>query len=213
MKHKIDNKKVKYLVFDLGAVLLNIDLSRFTQRIQNLLGSAAFSLSHEKLPFYEDFERGALNETDFFKLMQQQLGTDIPILDLKEAWSRILLNANLPAWDFLKKTREAGYETYLLSNTNAAHRKQFDQIFDKELGNGQFYKHFNEVFYSHEMGFVKPEKAIYQETTKQANIEPEHCLFIDDKKENVEAAQICNWQAWQFTCNDDWARLSDLLLW
>jgi HAD superfamily hydrolase (TIGR01509 family) len=48
-----------------------------------------------------------------------------------------------------------------------------------------FYKSFKVVLFS---GLRKPDKRVYLEATRQLKVDPSHCIFIDDRSKNVEAA-------------------------
>ena len=42
---------------------------------------------------------------------------------------------------------------------------------------------------------IKPDAGIYRYLTDKYNLESEECLFIDDRKENVDTALQLGWQA------------------
>jgi len=48
---------------------------------------------------------------------------------------------------------------------------------------------FNRYFVSCEIGHKKPNPEIYQHVLTQLNLQGKYCFFIDDKKENIEAAR------------------------
>ncbi len=48
---------------------------------------------------------------------------------------------------------------------------------------------------SNEIGFLKPEKEVFEIATKKANVPPNEILFIDDRKQNVRGAREFGWQA------------------
>lgn len=51
-----------------------------------------------------------------------------------------------------------------------------------------FFGDFDGVVVSGEEGVIKPDPAIYQTLLDRYNLIPEECVFIDDRKENVDAA-------------------------
>ena len=51
------------------------------------------------------------------------------------------------------------------------------------------YDPFDKCFYSHEVGCMKPDLAIYEFAIKEMGFEPSECVFFDDVEENVEAAR------------------------
>jgi HAD superfamily hydrolase (TIGR01509 family) len=48
-----------------------------------------------------------------------------------------------------------------------------------------FKNHLKLCFFS---GLRKPDKRVYLEATRQLKVDPTHCIFIDDRSKNVEAA-------------------------
>ena len=52
----------------------------------------------------------------------------------------------------------------------------------------EFKSLFNAFYLSHEIGFRKPNTNIYEYVLQENNLKAHECLFIDDTKENTEAA-------------------------
>ena len=88
------------------------------------------------------------------------------------------------------------YKLYLVSNTNSIHKKYGYE-------NYEFLKLFDEIFLSHEVGFIKPEEEIYREVEKVSGFPSEEHIFIDDILEYVDAAKNIGWDGIQFTGYDD----------
>ncbi len=73
-------------------------------------------------------------------------------------------------------------------------------IFDKERLDKQVnLSNYDYIFLSYEFGIRKPEKLIFEKINKDLPFNPKNILFIDDKKENVEAALNIGWNAFQAT--------------
>ena len=51
-----------------------------------------------------------------------------------------------------------------------------------------FLQLFDQRFYSHELGLMKPDAKTYQYVIKTLDVPAEQILFIDDSKANVDAA-------------------------
>ncbi|WP_313791546.1 HAD-IA family hydrolase [Lacinutrix neustonica] len=81
----------------------------------------------------------------------------------------------------------------LLSNTNELHInciKKHITFYD------DFKNCFDRFYLSHEINLRKPNATIFEYVLKQNALKPEECLFIDDTKENILAAQQLNFQVW-----------------
>jgi len=77
----------------------------------------------------------------------------------------------------------------LLSNTNALHVPYFVSLLKTQHGFEEMESLFEKVYYSHELGMRKPDRAIYEFVLRDAGIVPEETLFIDDREENILAAR------------------------
>ena len=77
------------------------------------------------------------------------------------------------------------YQCYVLSNWSA-------ETFEGMTDDYPFLKKFNGLIISGEDKIIKPDPAIYQLAIDRFNINPQKCVFIDDKLENIQAAKKLN---------------------
>ncbi len=66
-----------------------------------------------------------------------------------------------------------------------------------------FDKYFKKLYISSEVGFRKPDKEIFNLFLTETGLKPEECLFIDDKKENTQAAGALGFAVFQYTSFKD----------
>jgi HAD superfamily hydrolase (TIGR01509 family) len=79
----------------------------------------------------------------------------------------------------------------------------------------EVYKYFDGEVVSCEEHVVKPNAEIYNILTSRYALNPEETLFIDDRKENVEAAIVAGWSGYHFNARnpkDSCLELSEILL-
>ena len=94
--------------------------------------------------------------------------------------------------EVLRLLKDKNYKCYVLSNWSAETFKgipidyPFMQLFDGLLISG-------------EDKLIKPDQAIYELAKKRFNLDPEETVFIDDKLENIEAAQKMNFKTIHLT--------------
>ena len=67
-------------------------------------------------------------------------------------------------------------------------------------------RQFEHCTWSHTLKLAKPEVAIYQHAAEGLRTAPERILFVDDKMENIEAAQRAGMQAVQYTGHETFVR-------
>ncbi len=88
----------------------------------------------------------------------------------------------------------------ICSNTNAAHWDYLNRLYKLD-------RLAQTAILSHECGCEKPQASIYLLAAQAHGRAPEHCLFIDDRADNVSAAQALGFQAHQFTGFEDFRRV------
>ena len=81
----------------------------------------------------------------------------------------------------LKKLKNQNYECYVLSNWSA-------ETFVGMIDYYPFLKLFDDLLISGEDKLIKPDAAIYELAINRFNLKPNETVFIDDKLENIKAA-------------------------
>jgi HAD superfamily hydrolase (TIGR01509 family) len=61
--------------------------------------------------------------------------------------------------------------------------------YDATLKEHAFYSQFDDIFVSFREGVTKPDVGFFEKLLAKFQLKPSECLFFDDVKENVEAAQ------------------------
>jgi HAD superfamily hydrolase (TIGR01509 family) len=177
---------IKNIIFDFGNVILPLDLQASANAMTSLL-NIPYDAYHQEMPaFFRDFETGKISEFDFIELLRgesKQLFTD---QDFHAAWNAILLEIPQATLAFLESLRK-NYKLYLFSNTNETHLgfvkgKMGDVAFQS------FEKLFEKVWYSHRIGFRKPDEVAFGYVLEDAGIKAEETIFVDDGKMHIEGA-------------------------
>jgi 2-haloacid dehalogenase len=57
---------------------------------------------------------------------------------------------------------------------------------------------FDEIVLSGDLGIVKPDPRIYFYTLEKLGVDPSQAIFVDDRKVNTDAAEICGIRSIQF---------------
>jgi len=84
--------------------------------------------------------------------------------------------------NWARDLRAAGLQTGILSNLPRT-------LGERLRGQAGFLDHFDQVTFSYELGFIKPEAPIYHHAIEGLGVEPAEALFLDDRPENVEGAR------------------------
>jgi FMN phosphatase YigB (HAD superfamily) len=127
-----------------------------------------------------DFELGHIDEATYF---QRWLQPGAPAVDPATFWAAMYADyAWLPGIEaLLTDLNTAGIELHAFSNYPVWYRQ-----IDAKLGLSRYLK-WSAV--SCNLGLRKPDPAAYHAAASAAGCAPEACIFVDDRRINVDAAQ------------------------
>lgn len=178
------------IIFDFGDIFINLD------KEAPLNGLKKLGLTHWNEDLHQlnlQFEKGQISEEHFLLGIQKHV-PNASFDEILMAWNSILLDFPLSRLEFLQKLTKK-YRLFLLSNTDSIHIDTF------ESENGlsftrDFYMCFEKVYFSFEMGMRKPDAEIFNYLIKNHELSPKRTLFVDDKKENTDAALSLGLKVW-----------------
>lgn len=174
---------IKVAVFDLGNVFVSVEPERAISELM------AFDLEIDAPSFLEklskseasiQFQMGRITPKEFYRSIIAHLGEHIPFDTFRAIYQNIF-DPIQPMIDLLPRLSKA-YTLVLLSNTDVLHI----EYIDREYG---FFHYFHHLLFSYEVQLVKPDPAIYQKALQLAGSKSGEAVYIDDKLENVMAAQ------------------------
>jgi len=94
--------------------------------------------------------------------------------------------------DIFYKVKELNYPCYILSNWSAETYEGMEEKYP-------FLKDFEGKIISGRDFLIKPDPAIYELAISRFDLVPQETLFIDDRLDNIEAAQKLNFQTIHLT--------------
>ena len=138
---------------------------------------------------------GKLSSQDFISYYHTNLKNNNASAEaIITAWNSILLDFPLQRLEFLKELKKKReFQLILLSNTNELHIswiKEHVNFYE------EFKSYFDAFYLSHEINLRKPNANIYEFVLDQHQLKPEEVLFIDDTKENTDAAKSLGFHVW-----------------
>ncbi len=176
---------VKYIVFDLGKVLIDYCYDDFFALMRSrgvqVAEVEAFLIEARLL----DYEHGHLSCEEFLAGMNRLLSAPLSREQLTDAWNGLF--APIPAMLELARELKSRYPVYLLSNIGKLHWDFLSTTYDLDV-------YCHDRLASFEAGAMKPAADIYHCAQQRFALEPEYTLFIDDKPENISGATACGWQ-------------------
>ena len=179
----INDSKIKNLIFDLGNVIVELDVNRSVK----CFGSEIYAVFSDKMKteFVElahKFERGEVSSDYFRKMVSQMYEIEISDEKFDECWCAMIKTIPDNRKKMLRELKKK-YKVIALSNINEIH---YDFLLKSNFWEAYL---FEKVYFSHLLGMRKPEIEIYEYVLTENDMKPEETLFFDDLKENVEAAK------------------------
>ena len=210
-EHNLMNKPVRNIVFDLGNVVIHIDpyltISKFRE-----LGVVNFDEMYTIMRQTDVFDRldtGKITLPEFRQTIRDFAQATLSDAQIDDAWCAMLLDFPKENADLLRKLRNEGYKLFLLSNTNEMHIDYYTRYLKQQFGRDFLNELFDRTFYSHEIGYRKPNREVYEYVLKAENLKPAETLFIDDLEHNVIGARQTGMQSYHHRKGD---RLVDLFV-
>ncbi len=180
---------IKAVIFDLGSVLATENWTVLYKKIADELNIGTEKTEEIVKPLFDRWGKGEIDESIFWNEIKIQRGielskefTDNFWFNSYKEWSKDIK----PSWDILSELHKRGIRLAVLANINKT-----SLLADEEMGRLQRLRDIGvETFiWSCEEGFKKPDQKIYEIALKRLNLPPEACVFVDDKKVNVETAE------------------------
>lgn len=174
---------IRNIVFDIGNVLAGFIWEEFfhsfgySEGVFERLADATVRSS-----FWNEMDRGKLSDDE---LLEGFVKNDPSIeKEIREIFQNVkgMIRRYDYAIPWIRELKDQGYGVYVISNF--AHKAHLDCIealdFLNEVDGG---------ILSYQVKLIKPAPEIYRLLCSKYNLKAEECVFIDDLKKNVEAAQ------------------------
>jgi len=187
---------VKNLIFDLGDVIIPIDLTapvRNFAMLANLPEDEVWAIWKQH-DFINRYETGLIDDMAFRAQIRQLLKNDSwanEVIDT--AWNTVLLELPVERVERIKELKK-DYRLFLLSNTSPIHIKHVNGVL-AGLNQPTLEDLFERVFYSYEVGMAKPSPDIYQHVLAESGLVASETAFFDDNASNIKAAAALGIQA------------------
>ena len=187
---------IKNIIFDVGMVLVHFnwqDTFRklgFDGRVYEAVADATV-----RSDMWNEYDRSSLSDEEILaglianapgyekqiRLVWDHLGDMIQCYPYTKSW--------------LKELKDKGYQRYILSNYP---RRTFE-LTRKELS---FADDMDGGIFSYEVKLIKPEPEIFRALMKKYRLDPAECVFLDDNKANIQAAEALGIKGIQFRTKD-----------
>ena len=201
MNSTLNPSALKNLIFDLGDVIIPIDLSapiRNFAMLANLPEDEVRAIWQQH-DFINHYETGLIDDEAFRthvrRVLKRETGASDGWADevIDTAWNTILLDLPVERIERIKELK-ATHRLFLLSNTSPIHIRQVNSVLT-QLNQPTLEQLFERVFYSYEVRMAKPSPDIYRHVLTEAGLVAEETAFYDDNAANIRAAAELGIQA------------------
>jgi len=139
------------------------------------------------------YDEGKLTGITFWQKLLRDAGLPLDHVEELNRWDGRLWGGETPAmvrWQ--QALQQRGLLTAILSNMG-------DSVLDHILSKHAWIQRFDVLVWSYQLGIAKPDPAIYRYALDKLGTRPEETLFIDDKRENIEAARALGIQSIEYS--------------
>lgn len=191
---------MKTVIFDLGGVLIDYDPRYLYRKI--------FDDEHQVSDFLENICTDEWNEMqDGGRTLAEATAERIALFpDHQEnieayygRWNEMLNGEVDGSVDILAELRQKNTTLYSLTNFSAENFIQARAIY-------QFLQWFEGILVSGEEKLIKPDPRIFELLLQRFDIPPQNAVFIDDRKDNVVAAEKFGIEGIHFSCAEQLRR-------
>jgi glucose-1-phosphatase len=181
---------INAIIFDFGDVFINLEKEKSIDEFKKL----GLDGPNEELIAVNDlFEKGKISEIEFVESFLKFI-PHASLQDITKAWNSLIGDFPLHRLEFLQML-SGKYRLFLLTNTDSIHIDRFEHKVGMSFYT-DFYRCFEKVYYSYEMGMRKPDPEIFNMILRKHDLSPKRTLFIDDKKDNTDVAASLGLHVW-----------------
>lgn len=187
--------EITTIFFDLGHVLVNVDEMGAVQRIARFTRNTPEDIWRKVKGsgLIDSYGRGEFTPQEFFSEVAKKLDfkNEVNFEQMRALWEGIITGPKDGVVRIAKNLKK-NYRLFLLSNTDGVHHAHIasmiplDELFESQI-------------VSYLVGAEKPDAKIYKVALDAANEAPENCLFIDDKRKNINGAKRAGMHGIVFT--------------
>ena len=169
----------KNILFDLGGVLIDLDIRRSLDAFGALLAPEA-DLRHAAISpqallgghdsgLIDRYQTGEITTDEFIRSILSVCRPGTTPDEVITAWHAMLLGIPAERQQLLRTLADRGYSIYVLSN-------------------------IRRLFFSNEIHLSKPDPRCFSLVVRETGIRPEETLYIDDLLPNIEAGRAAGFR-------------------
>ncbi len=174
---------IKTVIFDIGNVLADFCWEKFFRSFgfsEEMFHRMAKATVYDNI--WNQFDKGVLSEDEMLSIFIEKDPEIEP--QIRQVFQNIsgMIEVFDYTYDWIHELQQKGYQVLILSN--------FSEKCYRECGSKMdFVKEADGAVISYIEKMIKPDDEIYELLIHRYHLNPEECVFLDDKPENIEAAK------------------------
>ncbi len=186
-------RNITTLLFDLGGVIIELGSLEEMMSTSPLQEKEIWK-GWIRSPSVRRFESGNCSADEFAVSMIEEFSLEVSPEQFLEKFNQWPRGTFKGASQLLMGLSDE-FRLACLSNSNVSHWEHF-------LRHQSVLEHFEDRFFSHEIGHLKPDTRAFDHALGEMSVVPEEVLFFDDNLANVESARAMGMQAHQVNSPD-----------
>lgn len=190
---------MKHIIFDMGKVLMSFNPRAF---LKQHYPSELHPIILEQLfdnELWLQLDQGLIEQEDALELLKQRDGKHSAIYEHCFKSIPEYLCPMEESFKVLASLKDnSACDLYLLSNLHRSMYEYYQPLFDQ---------YFTGAVLSFECQLLKPDPQIFIHLLEKYHLEAKDCIFIDDVKENCEAAKALGIEAIHFNNTNDFTKI------
>lgn len=183
---------IKFFYFDLGRVVVDNEAS--VANLASFLGVPASAIEVFFQQHGEKACKGHLSSKEYLALFERVLGVRSGAQDFAQLWGKFLV----PITETHQLIKELSRKISLgvISDIEPG-------VFQETVRHGGIPDiPWAVVVESHRLGYLKPDRHVYEYAQKKSGVLPEDIFYTDDKPTYVEVAKTLGWRGTVFSKDD-----------
>ncbi len=190
--------RIRLLLFDVGNVLLRLELNAFFGRVRTACPALAPAVLEAELKrpggVHWLFEEGKASFDDFHTHLVKAYGLPWNRDEFRKNWLDYF-SRNEPMEALVAELSAAGFPMAVLSNTNEAHYGDFTVRYS-------VFRAMNPIIGSHQIGHRKPSRQAFEAALARLGLPGSAIFYVDDLEANVEMAREMGMTAYHYAFDD-----------
>ena len=199
---------VDALILDFGEVLVRPQPAASIERMAQLARLEIDDFRHRYWLHRRDYDGGILSDAEYWRRIVR--GTSLSGAEIDTAIEALMTadflswnEARDEVWQIAAEFQARGGRTAILSNGVPAVMSRVRAV--RPLAD-----YFDAVIVSYEVGCTKPDARIYEICLEELGVPASSALFVDDRLENLDAAERLGMQTLHFTGDESVPRLREM---